>query len=59
METAASTAFDRVQNARHPDRPYALDLFNGIFTDFIEIHGDRRYADDAAMVCGFARLDGK
>ncbi|MBA2334347.1 MAG: acetyl-CoA carboxylase carboxyltransferase subunit alpha [Acidobacteriota bacterium] len=52
------TAFDRVLTARHPDRPYSMDLFSAIFTDFIEIHGDRRYADDAAMVCGFAKLDG-
>ncbi|MEJ7846689.1 MAG: acetyl-CoA carboxylase carboxyltransferase subunit alpha [Pyrinomonadaceae bacterium] len=51
------TAFDRVQTARHPDRPYSLDLFATIFTDFIEIHGDRRYADDPAMVCGFAKLN--
>ncbi len=58
MENATRTAFERVQNARHPERPYALDLFTSIFTDFVEIHGDRRYADDPAMVCGFARLDG-
>lgn len=51
------TAFDRVQTARHPDRPYSLDLFSTIFSDFVEIHGDRRYADDPAMVCGFARLN--
>ena len=44
--------------ARHPDRPYAMDLFNTIFTDFIEIHGDRRFADDPAMITGFAKLDG-
>ena len=50
------TAFDRVKNARHPDRPYTLDLFESIFTDFVEIHGDRRYADDPAIVCGFAKL---
>lgn len=49
-------AFERVKLARHPDRPYALDLFEGMFNDFVEIHGDRRYADDAALVCGFARL---
>lgn len=54
----SSTAFVRVLNARDADRPYALDIFNGVFTDFIEIHGDRRYADDKALVCGFARLDG-
>jgi len=54
----ATTAFERVQTARHADRPYALDLFETIFTDFVEIHGDRRYADDPAMITGFARLDG-
>ncbi len=58
METAEKTAFERVINARDPERPYALDLFSSIFSDFVEIHGDRRYADDAALVCGFARLDG-
>lgn len=52
------TAHERVQLARHPDRPYSLDLFNSIFEDFIEIHGDRRFADDTAIVCGFAKLDG-
>ena len=57
-EEMAITAFERVQRARHPDRPYSLDIFTSIFTDFVEIHGDRRYADDAAIVCGFARLDG-
>ncbi len=49
-------AFERVQLARHPDRPYTKDLLSAIFTDFVEIHGDRRYSDDAAMVGGFARL---
>ncbi|MGH9947147.1 MAG: acetyl-CoA carboxylase carboxyltransferase subunit alpha [Pyrinomonadaceae bacterium] len=56
MEKTELTAFDRVKNARHPDRPYTLDLLGSIFEDFIEIHGDRRYADDPAMVCGFAKL---
>jgi acetyl-CoA carboxylase carboxyl transferase subunit alpha len=51
-------AFERVQTARHPDRPYAMDLFSEIFDDFVEVHGDRRYADDPAMVTGFARIDG-
>lgn len=50
-------AFERVLMARNPERPYSLDLFSTIFTDFIEVHGDRRYADDAAIVCGFARLE--
>ena len=54
----ATTAFERVQMARHPDRPYALDIIASLFTDFVEIHGDRRYADDPAMIAGFARLDG-
>ena len=54
----AITAFERVQRARHPDRPYSLDIFSSIFSDFVELHGDRRYADDAAIVCGFARIDG-
>ncbi|MBK8467122.1 MAG: acetyl-CoA carboxylase carboxyltransferase subunit alpha [Chloracidobacterium sp.] len=52
-----TTAFERVQTARHPDRPYAMDLMNTVFTDFVEIHGDRRFADDPAMIAGFARLD--
>ena len=56
MQGAELTAFDRVKNARHPERPYTLDLFETIFSDFIEIHGDRRYADDPAIVCGFAKL---
>lgn len=54
----SATAFERVQMARHPDRPYAMDLFSTIFTDFVEVHGDRRFSDDPAMITGFARLDG-
>jgi len=50
-------AFERVQMARHPERPYTTDLLTVIFTNFVELHGDRRYADDAAMVGGFAKLD--
>lgn len=53
-----ATAFERVQMARHPERPYSMDLFSTIFTDFVEVHGDRRYADDPAMIAGFARVDG-
>lgn len=52
------TAFERVQLARHPDRPYALDFIERLFDDFVEIHGDRRYADDPAIVCGLARFRG-
>lgn len=54
----STPAFERVQMARHPDRPYAMDLFETVFTDFVEIHGDRRFADDPAMITGFAKLDG-
>ena len=52
------SAIERVQTARHPDRPYSTDLFTTIFEDFVELHGDRRYADDPALVAGFAKLDG-
>ncbi len=52
-----ATAFERVQLARHPERPYSVDIFNSVFSEMIEIHGDRRFADDPAMVAGFARLD--
>lgn len=49
-------AFDRVQTARNPARPYSTDIFSSILDNFVEVHGDRRYADDAAIVCGFAIL---
>ncbi len=57
MERTKKNAFERVQLARHPERPYTLDLLLHIFTDFVELHGDRRYAEDAALVCGFAKID--
>lgn len=47
------------QVARHPRRPYTLDYIEAIFTDFQELHGDRAYADDAAIVGGLARFNGK
>lgn len=53
------TAWQRVQLARHPRRPYTLDYCRMIFSDFSELHGDRLYSDDNAMVGGFARLDGR
>lgn len=56
VETEKS-AIERVRTARDPERPYTNDLLSTVFTDFVEIHGDRRYADDPAMVCGFAKLD--
>jgi acetyl-CoA carboxylase carboxyl transferase subunit alpha len=52
------TAMQRVQLARHPRRPYTLDYLSSIFTDFIELHGDRLYRDDPAIVGGWARLSG-
>ena len=50
------TPWQRVQLARHPKRPYTLDYLETAFTDFTELHGDRLYAEDRAMVGGFARL---
>ena len=50
------TRWQRIQLARHPLRPYTLDLVNLIFTDFIELHGDRYFSDDKALVAGFAKL---
>jgi acetyl-CoA carboxylase carboxyl transferase subunit alpha len=48
--------WQRVQLARHPRRPYTLDYLRLAFDDFSELHGDRLYSDDKAMVCGFAKL---
>jgi len=50
-------AWDRVLMARHPQRPYTLDYIQMLFTDFLELHGDRRFADDAALVTGFAQFE--
>jgi acetyl-CoA carboxylase carboxyl transferase subunit alpha len=55
-ETAASIAWTRVQLARHPQRPFALDYIQKIFTGFAELHGDRAFGDDHATVAGFAYL---
>jgi len=52
------TAFDRVLLARHADRPYTLDLIERLFEDFVELHGDKRFAEDPAIVCGMARFHG-
>src|ERR1035438_6535728 len=51
------TPWQRVQNARHPKRPHTLDYVERILTDFQEIHGDRAFGDDAAIVCGLGRID--
>lgn len=51
------TAWQKVQIARHPQRPYTLDYIKMIATDFIELHGDRLFSDDKALIAGFAKID--
>lgn len=53
------TDWDKVSIARHPERPYALDYINEITTDFVELHGDRLFGDDEAVVGGLCRIDDK
>ena len=53
------TAWQRVQIARHPQRPYTLDYIRLMTEDFLELHGDRLYADDNALIGGLARIDGQ
>src|SRR5476651_928680 len=53
------TPWQRVQLSRHPDRPYTLKYIENMFTNFVELHGDRNFKDDKAMVGGFAQLDGE
>ncbi len=53
------TAWQIAQVARHPQRPYTLDYIQGLFTDFVELHGDRAFADDPAIVGGLARFGGQ
>ena len=53
------TRWQKVQLARHPDRPYTLDYIGMMTTDFIELHGDRGFRDDKAIVGGFARIEGR
>ena len=57
--TSQSTAWERTNLARHPQRPYTLDYIDRIFTDWSEIHGDRGFRDDPAIVCGMARFHGE
>lgn len=52
------TPWQTVQVARNPKRPQPLDIVRAIFTDFVEIHGDRRFGDDPAIISGFARFEG-
>ncbi|HQT31375.1 MAG TPA: acetyl-CoA carboxylase carboxyltransferase subunit alpha [Thiobacillus sp.] len=56
---AKLNAWQVSQVARHPQRPYTLDYVAGLFTEFSELHGDRAYADDAAIVGGMARFNGE
>ena len=56
---AKLNAWQVSQVARHPQRPYTLDYVQGLFTDFSELHGDRAYADDQAIVGGMARFNGE
>lgn len=56
---AEKTGYERVKAARSADRPTGLDYVNYIFTDFVELHGDRRFGDDPAIVGGIARLNGR
>jgi acetyl-CoA carboxylase carboxyl transferase subunit alpha len=53
------TRWQRVQLARHPERPYTLDYIQHMTTDFVELHGDRTFGDDKAIVGGFAKLAGQ
>jgi acetyl-CoA carboxylase carboxyl transferase subunit alpha len=53
------TRWQRVQLSRHPERPFSLDYIERLFTDFIELHGDRYFGDDPALVGGLAKLDGQ
>ncbi len=53
------TPWQRVQLSRHPSRPYMFDYIDRIMTDFVELHGDRRFGDDAAIVAGLARFRGR
>jgi len=53
------TPMEQVQVARHPERPYTLDYIERIFTDWVELHGDRNFRDDEAIVGGWGRLKGQ
>ncbi len=55
----ALTPWQKVQVARHPDRPHCLDYINGLLTDFTPLAGDRNFGEDQAIVCGFARFQGE
>lgn len=54
-----ASAWEKTELARHPQRPHTVDYIERVFTDFSEIHGDRGFADDTAIVCGMARFHGE
>jgi len=56
---AQMNAWQKTELARHPQRPYTLDYIERIFTDWSEVHGDRGFADDPAIICGMARFHGQ
>lgn len=56
---ASLSPWQKVQLSRHPNRPYSLDYIERLITDFVELHGDRRFGDDAAIVCGLGRFRGR
>lgn len=58
VASSSLTAIERVQLARHSERPHTLDFIERLFDEFVELHGDRRFADDPAIVCGSARFHG-
>ena len=58
-QAPVNPAWERVQLARHPKRPHCQDYIQRLFTDFMELHGDRAFADDAAIIAGMAFFDGK
>ncbi len=53
------SSWQKIQVARHPERPYTMDYIENMTTDFVEIHGDRIHADDRAIIGGFAKIDGQ
>ncbi|OED36105.1 acetyl-CoA carboxylase carboxyltransferase subunit alpha [PVC group bacterium (ex Bugula neritina AB1)] len=56
---ASLTPWQKVQIARHPQRPYSRDYIDYLFEDFVEMRGDKKFSDDPALVCGFGKIDGK
>lgn len=59
VQLETENTWKRVELARHPERPYALDYINRIFDNFIELHGDRCFGDDSSIVCGIGTLNGR